>query len=150
MRVIFLDTDGVLNNGVARITHLSGASKLTVPLYDPKCVERFNRLVRESQARVVISATWGHSFTTEMLEQHLQQQGIVCEVLGQTPIAEKWRPRGRDIAEWLQSWQGEAVEAFCILDDHDDMAELKRYLVRTDYRGGLQEQHVDQALRLLT
>jgi hypothetical protein len=151
MRVLFFDIDGVLNTAHNRAVRLPlhGTDKLVdVPAFDPECVVRFNRLVRETHAQVVLSATWGQHFSTAVLERHVHQQGCVCEVIGQTPVAAQWRPRGSDIADWLEWASG--IESLCILDDHDDMLHLKRYLVQTAYGVGLQEQHVHQALVLLS
>jgi hypothetical protein len=150
MRVIFLDIDGVLNNGVSRTVELPlvDGGTAAVPCFQPECVTRFNRLVRESRAHVVVSATWGRPFETEALRRYLREQEIECLLLGQTPVSHVWRPRGLDIVEWLESLT-QTVESFCILDDHDDMMQLKRYLVQTEYTAGMQERHVHEALVLL-
>lgn len=153
MRVIFFDFDGVLNNGNSRVARLPLANdpKRTgpVPCYQPDCVERFNRLIRQTGAKVVLSATWGRQFTLDTLRQHLEQERVGCDTIGLTPVRPTYRPRGYDIDEWLREWEGESVDTFCILDDHDDMMHLKRYLVRTEYNAGMQEQHVHAALTLL-
>lgn len=149
MRVVFFDIDGVLNSSNARVTRLptKDGESVAVPTFDRTCVQRFNRLIHESRAQVVVSATWGQDFATRVLAQHLYQQGCVCEVIGRTPVAANWRPRGSDIADWLEWSSG--LDAVCILDDHDDMLTLDRYLVQTEYGVGLQERHVQQALALL-
>ena len=153
MRVIFFDVDGVLNNGNTKIVRrpLADDRQRTeaVPGYHPDCVERFNRLVRQTGAKVVISATWGRRFSLDTLRQHLEQEGVCCETIGLTPVRPTYRPRGYDIDEWIRRWEGESVDTFCILDDHEDMMHLKRYLVRTDYHEGMQERHVHAALTLL-
>ena len=150
MRVIFLDADGVLNNGSRRTVRVPmiGGGTAAAPVFHPECVGRFNRLVRESRAGVVVSATWGRPFETTALRVYLRGQGVECVVLGQTPVQSAWRPRGHDIAEWMES-SGGSVESFCILDDHDDMVHLHRYLVRVEYAVGIRERHVHEALVLL-
>lgn len=151
MRVIFLDIDGVLNNGATRTVAvpLVGGGTAAAPCFRPECVVRFNRVVRQARAGVVVSATWGRPpFETAALRLYLREQGVECVLLGQTLVSQTWRPRGHDIVAWLESLS-ETVESFCILDDHDDMVQLKRYLVKTDYATGMQERHVHAALVLL-
>ena len=153
MRAIFLDIEGVLNNGIAGTIRYPLARDADrsepMPCFHAECVERFNRLIRQSGAQVVISATWGRPFSLDSFRQHLRSQQVCCDVIGQTPTRPTWRPRGYDIDDWLTAWDGETVDAFCILDDHEDMMHLKRYLVQTDYRIGMQENHVHEALTLL-
>jgi hypothetical protein len=156
VRVIFLDIDGVLNNAISsgtrwctRLPRVCRPGKTSaVPPYDPECVNRFNWLVSATGAKVVVSDTYGRRFVFEAVVQYLTDQGALCEVVGQTE-ARDYRPRGSDIQAWLASWQGEPIESFCILDDHNDMGALRPYLVWTRRDTGLTEQDVQQAYRLL-
>jgi Swiss Army Knife RNA repair-like protein len=169
MRILFLDIDGVLNNPG---TYCSGApwrheegEQLRVPI-EPSCMTRLNRLIAETGARVVISSSWRLFARWEDLGPALTRYGLVGEVIGETPDLvndpvwlEAWRTRegapfhyerlerGMEIAEWLKAHP--EVEAFAILDDCSDMAELKPQLVLCDPVTGLDDPDVERAKWLL-
>ena len=166
MRVIFLDIDGVLNNTQTRDNRTPTATeKLPIPL-DAVCVARFNRLVAESEAKVVISSSWRLFARYEDLGPALLRHGVVADIIGETPDLvnnapwlEAWRTRegapfayermerGREIREWLAAHP--EVTEFVILDDCSDMAELKPWLVLTDPIDGLDDPDVERAKFLL-
>jgi hypothetical protein len=158
MRAIFLDIDGVLNNQESagrrwsvRLPQAFDHSKTSaVPPFHSACVARLNALIARTDAKVVISSTWGRLFRLNDLTRYLADQGVVAQILGATPVKLAYRPRGEDIQHWLDDWPGEPVEAFCILDDHDDMGNLLGRLVQTDPTVGLQDDDVRKAFRLLT
>jgi hypothetical protein len=171
MKILFLDIDGVLNNpgtwdvcGALRRSQEDGL--LHVPV-DPVCVARFNRLVRESRAKVVISSSWRLHARWQDLGPALLREGVVAEIIGQTPCLaneaswlEEWRTRagaplayerlerGMEIAEWLVDHRSE-VEEFVILDDCSDMWKLKPWFVHTDGSVGLDDPDIERALWLL-
>lgn len=157
MRVIFLDIDGVLNNRASsslwtvRLPRANMPGKTTpVPSFHADCVARFNRLVEQTGAVVVISSTWGRVFDFSAVKRYLEDEGVCCDVIDKTPVYMTCRPRGREIQQWLDDWQGEPIESFCILDDHDDMQHLKGRLVQMRDNLGLQDRDVEAAIRLLT
>lgn len=155
MRLIFLDIDGVLADraSMGKCWHMRlprvGIDKLSpVPPLSPSCVARFNRLVSLTGAKVVVCSTWGREFETEGLCQYLRDEGVRCEVVGRTPLRGVYRVRGEDIQQWLDDTDAQ-VDAYCILDDHNDMAHLKGRLVQTNADLGLQDRDVEAALALL-
>jgi len=158
MRVIFLDIDGVLDSAASsgrmwlvRLPRLDQPDKLTpVPPFDRECVARFNRLVGRTDANVVLSSTWGRVFDFDALKRYLADEGVVARIIGKTPVRQQCRPRGYDIQQWLDEWEGEVIEAFCIIDDHADMVHLKPQLVQTHVSVGLQDWDVDTACQLLS
>ena len=157
MRVIFLDIDGVLNDAKTTGGHwrirlprsgLPGKTSAVAP-FAPECVERLNRLVRSTGAKVCLSSTWGRLFRYYALTAYIADQGVVCDIIGRTPVTITCRPRGRDIQQWLDDWQGEPIESFVVLDDHSDMVHLKDRLVQTDPTVGLQDDDVEKAIVVL-
>lgn len=167
MRVLFLDFDGVINNPGC----YSGMSPSTerVNLYiptAPECMARLNRLVAETGAKVVISSSWRLFACWEHLAVALARHGFVGEVVGETPDLvnnpvwlNRWRTRegapfhyermerGWEIREYIAAHP--EIEAFAILDDCSDMAELKPWLVHTDGAWGLDDPDVERAKWLL-
>ncbi len=168
-RVIFLDIDGVLNHpGTygpdAPWKQEPKDGPLRVPVA-PECMERLNRLVRESGANIVISSSWRLFARYQDLGPALARYGLVADVIGETPDLvndpvwlDKWRTRegapfayerierGMEITEWLAAHP--EVEEFVILDDCSDMHKLKPWLVHTDPIVGLDDPDVERALWL--
>ena len=138
---------------------------LRVPIA-PECMARLNRLVAETEARVVISSSWRMSARWQDLGPALARYGLIGEVIGETPdlindaiwleawrvregapFAYEWMERGWEIAEWLHSHP--EVTSFVILDDCSDMASLRDRLVLVDPTVGLDDPDVERAKWLL-
>lgn len=156
MRVLFTDIEGVLATcaSMGRSWHtrlpradLPGKDSPITPL-EATCVERFNRIVRLTDAEVVVCSIWGREFQTGPLCAYLRSNGVDSVILGRTPVAQQYRIRGEDIQQWLDEATA-PIESFCILDDHDDMGPLRDRLVQTKHAAGLQDQDVERAVRLL-
>lgn len=166
MRVLFLDIDGVLNHAATRSDVLpSAAEPLPLPIA-AECMARLNRLVAETQAKIVISSSWRTFAYWQDLGPALVRHGLVAEVIGETPDlpndkawlanweARKGAPfpfdqleRGWEIAEWLAAHP--EVTAFAILDDCSDMDVLKPWLVLTHPCDGLDDPDVERAKWIL-
>lgn len=137
--VIFLDIDGVLNT-------FEKVVELSLPL-QRSSVEVLNQLIEKSGAKVVISSSWRLYYDLEKIEEILENFGFVGEIIGKTPVL-KGSERGEEIKTWLQV-KGANTQGFVILDDHGDMSDIRRYLVRTSPNEGLQKRHGLRALEIL-
>lgn len=142
MKVLFLDFDGVLNSDAffATIDVKSAEDRL-----DPDAITRLNRVLDQTGAKVVVSSTWRIFHTQERLAEVLRSFGFSGEVIGTTPII--GGPRGNEIQAWLD--ENGRTKSFAIVDDNDDMAGLKRRLIRTTKKAGLQDEHVEPLCRML-
>ena len=151
MRIVFLDIDGVLNHWdhlttdeCQNSTDMSGSGYL-----DPECVQRLNTLIERTDAKVVVSSTWRMNHTIDSLQQTLEEKGFEGEIIDFT-TTEDLGTRGDQIWDWLKC--PEEVESFVILDDDADAAKpfLGAHYVGTSLaKGGLQDEHVDMAVRIL-
>lgn len=89
------------------------------------------------------------------MRNKLAEWGVKARVLDVTPqlftdygsVLVTSPPRGAEIAAWLDE---HPTQQFVILDDDDDMAALREYLVQTDFRNGLTDSHVTRALSYFT
>jgi len=156
MKILFLDIDGVLNSH-AFWKRLRAEKKLIQDhKLDPLAIERLNRLTDETGAKLVVSSTWRLPYVWNkqlgMLVTRLQQAGITGEIIGMTPDHQKAYGRGGEIQAWmLQARQdGIDIESFVILDDDSDMDHLIGYLVQTRFEDGLQDIHVEAAIKILS
>lgn len=157
-RLIFLDIDGVLwtyrhaewltNHGKSRRHGL-------FPCLDPACVQRFNRLVAETGALVVVSSTWRKMRPLDVLKKELSAQGVRARIVGATPdlnagprgVSDPIAFRGDEIAAWLATHQ--TPSAFAIIDDDADMGALLPRLVQTTIEDGLCDEHCVRVRALL-
>lgn len=149
MKVIFLDVDGVLNNRKAfKQGKIDGFPHGVSLVWDPDCVERLNKIIEKTGAKIVVSSTWRlYADAYEVLTTKMDIKG---EFIGCTPDHLRMVEdscRGNEISEWMKTnnEQGPIV----ILDDDSDMGELMDRLVLTDTEEGLQDQQALQAINLL-
>jgi hypothetical protein len=166
MSVVFLDIDGVLNHCDTRSDVLPSAGEpLPIPIA-PECMQRLNRLIAETSAKIVISSSWRTFACWQDLGPALVRHGLIAEVIGETPDLPNdkvwlanWQlrrgeaftferlERGWEIAEWIAAHP--EVTAFVILDDCSDMDVLKPWLVLTHPNDGLDDPDVERAKWLL-
>ena len=147
MKVIFLDFDGVLNNTESlRFPRTPvKSSKHRYSTAHPACIAALNRIVSETDARIVISSTW-RGIGLAVLFEVFHQWGIKAMTVGYTPL-DGFRERGEEIAEWLSPHPD--VSSFVIMDDGDAMGQLNHRLVQTDYEQGLTMADADRAIAIL-
>lgn len=159
MRLVFLDIDGVLNSR-AYVASLSEEERGGIVGIDRAAIVRLNRLLKETDASVVVSSTWRHSRGRAQLQSVLDEHGFIGRVLGRTPRwIHKTPPgavgavalRGHEIQAWLDVAPDYDidVESLVILDDDSDMAHLADRLIKTSFDEGLQDSHVDRAVAML-
>lgn len=131
MKVIFLDIDGVLNhelwfkNWIKYKKENINTIEKERRWFDPRCIELLNRLVRETNAKIVISSSWRLGSSLEDLTNKLKSVGLVADIIAKTPKLEfervgKTVPRGNEIAYWMEFTKNK-IESYVILDDDSDM-----------------------------
>lgn len=153
MKVLVLDIDGVLNS------HLFLYPKVPHPpniefegnehyMFDPLAVARVNHVIEATGARVVISSSWRNGWTFERLKEILNEAGLIGEVIGITPTLPGLRRRGDEISQWLAE-HPEVTKFIAIDDDADDSDIMTNHLVKTSFYRGMQDEHVEEAIRRL-
>jgi hypothetical protein len=162
MKIIFLDFDGVLNHwpdftvkARSKVPQKRGhlVTCETGPINCER-VERVDRIVRATEARVVVSSTWRIYHTVNDLDRLLGLAGLTSRVLSRTPDLRGVERRGGEINLWLATWAGQhpqdPIDSFVILDDDSDMEPHLDRLVQTSMATGLLDEHADRAIDLLT
>jgi hypothetical protein len=159
MKIVFLDIDGVLNShaysverNLADPTHEMRAGFLPknprfwAPMIDKKAMPRLNKIIAETDAKIVISSSWRHANPAKKMQTILELAGFVGEVIDQTPVMEG--PRSWEISSWLAA--NATAKRFVILDDGKSAGEgLEKWFIHTDLSHGLQDEHVARAIILL-
>ena len=182
--IIFLDIDGVLNGynkwnllgwNVVCLTKSKqlkrGYRKLTDPcgVHESK-VRRLAKIVRATNAKVVMSSSWRFGWWNTPYEKQFEDQKKLTDLLNKynikvidiTPISSDGR-RDKEIMEWLAKHE-DIVKRFVILDDerYDLECFVGSHLVQTSSVGkgemimghdredtGLKNKHVKQAIEIL-
>lgn len=152
MKVIFLDVDGVLNCGYS----CSRAPHGCIGVDDDK-VSLLKKIVDATGARIVLSSTWkqewgkgdgigddGKYLIRKLAKEQLEIFDITRD--------EVW-DRGGGIVRWIA--EHPPVEAWVVLDD-DVFSDFEScgvlpHFVKTSFMlGGLNEEHVEKCIRILT
>ena len=149
--LVFLDFDGVLNSATyqravaAKLTDAEFVTRSS-KLLDVAAIERLNRLLAETGAKVVVSSTWRIGMTVPELQALLEGRGFNGVVYGVTPNLHS--TRCAEIQAWLDQHGSDG--RFVILDDADGMDELTSRHVRTDLESGLTDADCMRAIELLS
>lgn len=157
--LIFLDIDGVLNRH--GYNACSGVESSTI---EPGAVASLNRILRESNAEIVLSSAWrymvyGGAMSLRGFEYLLRTHGLAVKdrLVGLTVTDEEIPNRGQQIVAWLNK-HGKG-RPYVVLDDGgsvgpDDWSDLgiedaALTVVWCDGEKGLTEGHADRALSAL-
>lgn len=139
-KVIFLDIDGVLN------------SKKTLGVYgehlSSEMVRRLNKIVKLTDADVVVSSSWRILYELPILQAMMFNQGMTWAHKIVDRTKDFTSCRGAEIQDYLDTH--DKYDVYCILDDETDMLdEQKPFFIRTDWNVGLSEDDVSSAIRIL-
>ena len=148
MKIVFADVDGVLVNRQSfRLPRMKCASiEPTVNTAFPACVRNLNRIIKETQAKIVISSTW-RLLGVKAMREIFERWGVEGDIIGRTPEL-RGSDRGIEIEQWLATC-GHDIESFVILDDDADMNGLSARLVQTNFTYGLTARDATRAIELL-
>ena len=151
MKLIFLDIDGVMNcddyyvsNNFAEKRDEYGHLFYDVSVY------WLNKLINETEAKIVISSTWRMS-GKQIMKEMWKHRNMAGEVIDITPIlpriGKRSAPRGLEIDYWLYENQ---VDSYMILDDDSDMLYCQRNnFIEVSSKSGFGEEHYLQAKKIL-
>lgn len=183
---IFLDIDGVLNcqnayrDGHCKYVKLNVSSgKDHYQTFCPKSKALLNKLIIETNAKIVISSTWRLS-GEDFMKAVWEAEGMEGEILGITPRFDLTHrgqnvssaSRGEEIDWWLKNvmnyrnvfWNKEmqdnimqesGVRNYIIIDDDSDMLYNQRnnfvhVLPSPRNHDGFSQEHYDRAIQILS
>ncbi len=130
--IVFLDIDGVL-------------APVPTGLIDPVILRRLLNLLKDTDAKAVISSSWREPTLKETLRR--LPRDLRPYVTGQTDILE-CRPRGKEICHYLAK---HPCDRYVILDDEPEIIypSMHEKAVFTNPYKGLTEEDVQQAKQIL-
>ena len=142
--ICFVDLDGVVNNH--EWSYRGHRASI-----DPALMERLNRILVETDAKVVISSSWRHiihkgEMTPAGFDFMLATHGMVGgRVIGCTPRAFGITDRGWEIESWLED--NGRPERYVVIDDMD-LSHMHPAVV-VDGTKGLTDEDVERAILIL-
>lgn len=151
MNIIFLDRDETLISlrYIEKLYHENNGDCMSEML-DPECVDNVKKIINATNAGIVL--TTHSSISTTMEEFKAEYNGIGYGlgeyIIGKTPKIIGCKYRGIEIQQWLDLF-GHKYENFVILDDDNDMAHLKPYLIQVNPYFGVTSQDADRAIKLI-
>ena len=147
MKIVFLDIDGVLNSDLWERTLDDDKRKRLENHFDPKCVALLNKVLAQTNAKIVLTSTWRLNHSLEQMNDIFRSVGVQADIIDFTPDLKsqgKHVVRGNEILKWCQD--NEAIIGtgflkytdFIILDDNTDMLLWQsKYFFKTDRFCGL-------------
>ncbi|MBA9087292.1 phosphotransacetylase [Fontibacillus solani] len=141
MKIIFLDIDGV----IVTSRHFIQSKQYFGLEFDPVCAYFLKDILKRTDAQIVVSSSWREGRTLKQIQSIFESNGI-NEVIGITPVLEE-ENREQEIQEFINSVGN--VECFVIIDDEEEMNQLKTHLISTDFRTGITEEIVEEVVARL-
>lgn len=142
--ILFLDIDGVLNNGTTREFNRMSQEN----------IEPLNEIIERTSADIVISSSWRILSSMEYIRGHMMSAGFkypdnVIDMTDFLRIDEGGSIRGQEIKKWLDDHNIQSH--YAILDDDETGMELvEDRLVETNFMTGLTNDHVYMVVYLLS
>ena len=142
-KVLFLDVDGVLNNGAwAAKMFMEGVYTYRDDILPS--LKQLRRIIDATGALIVVSSAWRQiPRCYQHLLEWLAKYGM--HAYDKTPYV--GGERGNDITAWFSRHPGEWQ--YVVLDDDDDMGVHMDHLVLTDFDEGLTEKDADRCIAIL-
>lgn len=121
-------------------------------LLDQDCIMRLKRLVKQTDAHIVLCSSWRASYDhMARLEQQLALYGL--SIYG-TTNEDSSMGRGQQIMEWVHNHEN--CTDFVVFDDDNDIrdyppeTEVTAHLVVPLYNEGLRDVDIEEAYKILT
>lgn len=147
--VIFLDIDGVLLPGRVWIDHPETKSTMFIS-WDPIAVRMLNKLVKEANAKIVISSTWA-ALGKEEFVYHMEKNGMDPKCLWNDTF--KWTShigigsRHDSIQVWLDQHKDYDLNWIAI-DDDPSIKPFAERAILTSFDDGFLSDHYNIARKM--
>lgn len=160
-KIIFLDLDGVLNHKhyyTTQYDRIKNSNEWEIKYFDPNSVSILNRIIRETNAKIVFSSLHRFGFKNlSILNEKFKKAGIIGEVIAVTPCLPYGGPfgdqRGKEIKAWLIRNPHMSTKdgfKYAILDDDSDMLpeQITQFFCTRGYYG-LTDEIADKVINYL-
>lgn len=155
IKVIFLDIDGVLNSYDWRLKNKEKNNE--IKCLDDRAIKILAEIVKTSGAKIVLSSSWRTKDADDVYMKILKSkfENLSITIFSETGYCRKKYPRGWEIREWLKNNRKiYNIVSFVIIDDDSQgisshKKTLLPYYVKTSFKDGLKEKHIDKILHVL-
>ncbi|MCK5020109.1 MAG: hypothetical protein KAS32_23850 [Candidatus Peribacteraceae bacterium] len=142
MKIIFLDIDGVLSS----IDYMAEGIHI-----HPDKIKHVTRIVKETDAKIVISSTWRFNHGVKEFNEWFYRLGLrgYNTIIGMTPDLPGIR--GAEIETWIKNNDPRhEIESYVIIDDDSDFLDYQLpYHVKTQTHYGITIMEADKAIDIL-
>lgn len=144
MNIIFLDIDGVL---VIRSPDGLSLSRYSNQTPHPKCIDNLNTLIRETDAKIVISSSWRIAYSLFFIRKWANHFGIPDVIIGATDTGRD--ARGNQIIRWCRTFANKDIDKVVVIDDDYDAFEGHNFpYIHTEFNTGLTTELMTTAIGL--
>lgn len=165
INIIFLDVDGVLNSMAYFDSFGNGDKQTGYDIISNFHLQMLSKIYHICNANIVLTSTWrelnsGSDTSADSMCQYLVKSlaKYNMKIMSQTPVINMNRPL--EIVTWLSNRVDKENIKFVSLDDDFSKEDYEKYgigdhLIQTKFfchdlsEGGLQQEHVDQAIKVL-
>lgn len=153
-QILFLDFDGVINSEEYAIARYQTEKREYLipgpdvhPDFDPYKIGLIDELLDSlPELRVCISSSWRIGAEIEEIKSYFPKSLIASRIIGKTPYISGVQ-RGYEIQEWIKE---NPVQKFAVLDDDNDMDDVRANFVRTSWKTGVSYENIKEVKRLLS
>lgn len=158
MKIIYLDLDGVLNNTEYYQKKDLSSHHKEHSHFDIKNISALNKIVKNTDAKVVLSSAWRLIKTVEETNLLFKEVGINAEVISATESLHykdtyELAPRGLEILKWIRDYHRTlkgGLENYVIIDDEDDILDIQeKHFFHINDVVGLTDQNADVIIEFL-
>ena len=159
-KLIFLDIDGVLNNQLYYTSGRADERDFRTNI-DPVSVGFLNTLIKNTDAKVIVTSTWRLGRTVGELQKILDDEGFTGEIIDRTKDLRRGNEgdsilRGNEILCYMKEHPEvlgcsySDYRHYVIFDDDTDMLYWHRYnFIKTDPYCGLTPSNIYEAQKIL-
>jgi hypothetical protein len=147
VKALLLDCDGVIGSGTVWRQNETKRWTCVAGWLEPQLIARLNRVVRRTEAKVVLSTSWRKYLGWRTVAGVLYACGFTGTVIGATEVlGEGITERRLEILEWVQAHP--EVTAWAAVDDCE-IEGLGDRFVRTHAVHGLTDVDVEKLVAIL-
>lgn len=163
MKIIFLDIDGVLNQNNGKYAYNDECGSTGI---DPNCVNRLNKILKKTRAKIVIISAWRYMIIRGAMEIKgfsylLQTHGLLKNrifdyIAKDLTNSSDDMSRGLLISQWVEKYKSKKLNKihrlthYVVIDDKDlGISAQGHPFIQTNPITGLTDENVEEAINIL-